>query len=249
MEKTDKKCKCGCGQIIVFKPHHKHRDIKYIAGHGSRGIERNDNWRTKIGTAAIKRHFADKMRPEICRMYIGESMTAKAIAKKLGTNRDVIVKRLKEEGIEIRGTGVFNGTEKYRRGIMVSDETRVRLSEARKANFRDPEYLKRFYKSMNISPNKPEKKILSLLENLYPGEWKYTGDFSFAINGKCPDFTNCNGQKKVIELYGDYWHRGQNPQDRIDAFKPFGFDTLVIWERELKNMESVKNKIQEFHKQ
>jgi G:T-mismatch repair DNA endonuclease (very short patch repair protein) len=41
----------------------------------------------------------------------------------------------------------------------------------------------------------------------------------------------------------------RNPQDRIDAFKPFGFDTLVIWERELKDIENVKNKIQEFHAQ
>jgi G:T-mismatch repair DNA endonuclease (very short patch repair protein) len=49
------------------------------------------------------------------------------------------------------------------------------------------------------------------------------------------------------ELYGDYWHKGQNPQDRIDMFKPFGFDTLVIWEKELKDMGAVTERIQEFH--
>ncbi len=50
----------------------------------------------------------------------------------------------------------------------------------------------------------------------------------------CPDFFNINGQKKVIEMFGDYWHQGQNPQDKIDRYAKSGFDCLVIWERELK---------------
>ena len=48
------------------------------------------------------------------------------------------------------------------------------------------------------------------------------------------------------EVFGDYWHRGQNPQDRIDTFKPFGFETLVIWERELNDIDAVAEKIREF---
>jgi hypothetical protein len=119
-------------------------------------------------------------------------------------------------------------------------------SEKMKALHRDPIYMDKIWKALNIKPNKPETVILNLLNSLYPDEWKYTGDFSFTINGKSPDFVNCNGQKKIIELFGDYWHRGQNPQDRIDAFKPFGYDTLVIWERELKDMDLVTNKIREF---
>ena len=81
---------------------------------------------------------------------------------------------------------------------------------------------------------------------MYPNEWKYTGDFSFWINGKNPDFVNCNGQKKCIEVFGDYWHRNDNPQDRKDIFKEFGYDTLVIWERELKNYSELKFKIHRF---
>jgi hypothetical protein len=66
------------------------------------------------------------------------------------------------------------------------------------------------------------------------------------IAGKCPDFINCNGEKKIIELFGDYWHLGENPQERIDEFKPFGFDTLVIWEKELKNANGLKEKLLNF---
>lgn len=80
----------------------------------------------------------------------------------------------------------------------------------------------------------------------WKNEWKFTGDFSFMINGKNPDFTNINGQKKLIELFGDYWHKDDNPQDRIDVFKPFGWDTLIIWERELKDIKQLKRKIFDF---
>lgn len=84
--------------------------------------------------------------------------------------------------------------------------------------------------AINLHPNKPEQIILDLLNEMYPGEWKYTGDFSFMINGRNPDFANCNGQKKVIEFWGDYWHKGEDPEDRKAIFREFGYDTLVIWE-------------------
>ncbi len=131
------------------------------------------------------------------------------------------------------------------KGKRASRETEF-TTERMKALYRDPQYIKKIANSWNIKPNKPEKIILALLENLYPGQWKYTGDFSFVINGKCPDFVNCNGQKKIIELFGDYWHRGQNPEDRAAIFAPFGYMTLVLWEHELKDLKKTILKIQEF---
>jgi len=207
----------------------------------NKGGKLTSEWAGRIGESNKKRHFTSKAIPEICKMYIVDGMTVQAIADELGAGRHSITMRLKEEGIKIKGIGWF------RKGVVVSDETRKKLSESQKRKFKDPEFLNKYYKGMNTTPNKPEKKLFSLLENLYPGQWRYTGDFSFTINGKCPDFVNCNGQKKIIELFGDYWHRGENPQDRINEFKPFGFETLVIWESEMKNIENVKNRIREFH--
>ncbi len=77
--------------------------------------------------------------------------------------------------------------------------------------------------------------------------YKYVGNGEVIIGFKNPDFINVNGEKKVIELYGDYWHRNDNPQDRIDHFKKYGFDCLVIWERELKNKDSLLIKLKEFN--
>lgn len=43
-----------------------------------------------------------------------------------------------------------------------------------------------------------------------------------------PDFVNIK-KRKVIEGFGDYWHRNDNPQDKIDSFGKFGYDCLIIW--------------------
>ena len=62
-----------------------------------------------------------------------------------------------------------------------------------------------------------------------------------------PDFIS-EERKKIVELYGDYWHRDELPektQHRIDIFKSFGYETLIIWEKELKASD-IKRKIEEF---
>jgi hypothetical protein len=130
-----------------------------------------------------------------------------------------------------------------------SVETKKKLSDAGEKNWQDPEYAAMMCKAQGRLPNKAELKLNGILSNLYPGEWKYVGDGQFFISGKCPDFVNVNGQKKIIELFGDYWHKGQNPQDRIDTFKPFGYDTLIVWENELKNFKSLRRKIFDFAEQ
>jgi len=110
------------------------------------------------------------------------------------------------------------------------------------------EWLRNVIIAANIKPNKQELKLLDILSNVLPNEYEYTGDGKFIINGLCPDFTNVNGEKKVIELFGDYWHQGENPLDRIGKFAKFGFGCLVIWEHELNNLEELTLRIKEFNK-
>ena len=87
-------------------------------------------------------------------------------------------------------------------------------------------------KTWSVRPTKPEKVIQALLDKHFPKEWKYVGNGKVWFGKKNPDFMNVNGQKKLIEVYGDYWHKGEDPQERINHFKQYGFDTLVIWENE-----------------
>lgn len=87
-----------------------------------------------------------------------------------------------------------------------------------------------------------------ILDSVAPGDYAFNVDGSvLIIGGKIPDFVNINGQKKVVELYGDFWHKGENPDDRKSLFRGLGYDALIVWESELKNRESVIQKVKEFH--
>lgn len=99
-------------------------------------------------------------------------------------------------------------------------------------------------------PNKSEIKLGELIEIACPKEYSYTGNGSFIIQRCCPDFSNTNGQKKVIEMYGDYWHSAGSDKNRIEKFKSFGYDCLVIWESELKEKPESEliTKISEFNR-
>jgi hypothetical protein len=137
-----------------------------------------------------------------------------------------------------------------RLGMKFTSEHCANVGRSKKLAWQNPEWRDKVVKAQRLGclvhPNRAETAITLLLDELHPGEWKFVGDGSLVIGGKNPDFTNVNGQKKLIELFGNYWHRGQNPQDRIDLFAQFGFATLVIWERELDNPTELADKITMF---
>ena len=89
---------------------------------------------------------------------------------------------------------------------------------------------------------------------MFPDEYNFVGDFQFFLGGKNPDFMNVNGKKQLIEIFGDYWHseekigkpKDEHVKDRIDHFKQYGFDTLIIWEHELKNKKKLERNIISF---
>jgi len=241
-------CQCGCG--IEIK---KNKD--FVVGHHRRNVETPE--KTKIKQS--KSHKG-KLSPTKGKHHSEESkkiLSIKNTGKVLKQEtKEKIIKsttgKSKPEGFgEIIRTRVKKMwcDPKFRdKQLKSKSEKSKRQSKSLKKIWQDPEFAKMMGRRWRLHPNKPETIILNLLQEIYPNEWKYTGDLSFIINGKNPDFVNVNGQKKIIELFGDYWHRGQDPQDRINIFKPFGWDTLIIWERELKNIADVKTKIMDFVK-
>ena len=53
----------------------------------------------------------------------------------------------------------------------------------------------------------------------------------------------------MIEIYGDYWHRNDNPDNIIEEYKSVGLDCLVFWEHEVyKETDKVISKVKEFIK-
>ena len=137
-------------------------------------------------------------------------------------------------------------------GKIRSEEHCRNLSKTKKEQFKDQEFCKRMVQNITrhasaVRPNKPEQKILDLLNRKYPNEWKYVGNCGLVLGGLIPDFVNIDGKKLLIEVFGDYWHRNDNEQKRIDHFKQFGFSTLIIWEHDInKHIKDVEKMIDDF---
>ena len=86
----------------------------------------------------------------------------------------------------------------------------------------------------NKTINKPEKKVLESYGKL---GLKYTGDRSKWVkfkDGKIknPDFVFEN-YNICIEVYGNYWHKNDNPELLINKYKEIGWRCLVLWEKEI----------------
>lgn len=122
---------------------------------------------------------------------------------------------------------------------------RENMIKRRKEAWQDPDYVRKQMKARNVQPNKPEQFLIDLFEE-HGLPFRYVGAGDFILGGKCPDFLNYNGKKQLIELFGNYWHKGEDPQDRIDFFKGYGFSTLVIWESELSNPSDVLTRVESF---
>ncbi|KKL04315.1 hypothetical protein LCGC14_2617300, partial [marine sediment metagenome] len=68
--------------------------------------------------------------------------------------------------------------------------------------------------SSHVKPNNCELELLRLFNEVAPNEWDYVGDGQFILAGKNPDLMNINGKKQVAELFGDFYHRGEDTQER-----------------------------------
>ncbi len=100
------------------------------------------------------------------------------------------------------------------------------------------EWIKKIIKSSQQRPNKTERILIDLFKQLNL-PYDYVGDGSKIIGTLNPDFIHST-EKKIIELFG-VWHEKGNvrytltEEGRIEYFKKRGYQTLVIWCKDLKN--------------
>ena len=141
-----------------------------------------------------------------------------------------LLRLLQNPEFKIRLQAILMG-QRYRLGKYTGN--RKKYSKSMKARWANPEYAKKMFMALKLKPNKSELKLQFILNKYFPGTYKYTGDGQFIIDGKCPDFTNIDGKKEVIELFGSYWHTPNEVGSRIEHFARFGYTCLIIWEEEL----------------
>ena len=129
------------------------------------------------------------------------------------------------------------------RQLQGTPEYRAKMGAMIKALWQSPEFVAKQMKARGVKPNKSEMWFQSVLDTNFPNEWKYVGDGQLIIGGKCPDFANINGKKTLIELFGSYWHKGENSQVKIDHYTKYGYKCLVIWDTELTNLDTALDRI------
>ena len=94
-------------------------------------------------------------------------------------------------------------------------------------------------KFMNVygSNNKSSKVELSLKPILEPLGYVSTQDKRYFIGNRnvgvhIPDYVK-RDTREIVEVWGTYWHRGENPQDLIDWYAQQGWSARVVWENEV----------------
>ncbi len=269
------KCGCGqitkIARVTSMRAHTvKDQHLRFLHGHNARsnhpmlGRKHSEETRKKLKKShqGLRPWMIGKGHSEETREKMSVSHKGIPLPEKTCKNIGLSSKRtwaMKTEEERGRWRKAISEGEK---GKFVSEKTRLNISKAKKGKrpsprteftseilkmrYQDPAYIEKMKKAWNLKPNKAEIFLMDLLNRLYPGEWRYTGDFSMTINGKCPDFVNSNGKKLIIEYFGDHWHQGHDPKEREAAFSPFGYKTLIIWGREMKDLGKVISRIQEF---
>lgn len=118
------------------------------------------------------------------------------------------------------------------KGKKLSQEHKIKLLQSRKTSFTKPE-IKVFesYSNLGLIYTGDRKKWIKFKDGTFKNP-----DFIFG------DFQIC------IEVFGDYWHRGEDPNILVAKYEEVGWRCLVLWEKEIKyhSIDSLSERINQF---
>lgn len=215
----------------------------------SKGTKQSVEHRWKNSLAQIGRKHTEETKAKMRKKRTTEQKEKYRLAAIVRSSNPTYIEKLRKYHLgrklskEVRSK--IGAKSRGRRMPFRSEEYREKHRQIMISFWSDPINVKERVRTFHRRQNKLETKFQSLLDTRFPKEWKFVGDGQLIIGNKCPDFANINGKKALIELYGNYWHEGQNPQDRIDLFAKYGYQTLIIWENELKDASLVIERIRD----
>ena len=114
------------------------------------------------------------------------------------------------------------------------------ISERMKQDHKDGKYLEVYG-----SNNKSSKVELSLLPLLKRQGYVSTQEKKYYIGStldrvRIPDYVK-RDTREIVEVWGTYWHRGENPQDLLDWYRDRGWKAQVVWENEVDDFMASVN--------
>jgi len=214
--------------------------------------------RKRIGEASKKRWLNSDYRKNITNklvLYYSDSEhveEASVVAKKRWQSpgyRDKMVgrKRTPETTQRIReGLKISCANPDYRqkmKSIQSDPEYGKRIGNVMKEYWKDPEFARKVLHRR--TPSGPEQSFITLCEE-HNLPYRFVGNGELLIGRKNPDFVGTQDEHKLVEIWGEHFKLGRDPQDLISFYNVRGYDCLVIWASELSHQEQVIVKVRKF---
>lgn len=213
-------CGCGCGQCVMRSQIKPYNWNIFVLGHHMKLQEHRD--RVSMETLA---RCED---PEYIAMLRTNS-------ENMWQNPEFYARMLIIRNEQVKAPGYLEAMSARTTEQWKNPEYSKMMSDKGLARWQDPEMVKKILKGMGKSPNNLETDFNEATSDSI----RYTGDGTFWCTfrnkrNKNPDF-KVTDQSKVIELFGDYWHKNEDVNELIGLYAQIGIQCLVIWESEWKN--------------
>lgn len=113
------------------------------------------------------------------------------------------------------------------------------LSERFLKLWKDEEWRKRttanIITASHKRPSGLEQRIINIVDSC-DLPYRYTGDGTFIIGKRCPDFININSLKITFNINGDYWHQGEDIEEIKKEYTDYGWHFSILWEHDIVKM-------------
>ena len=243
MEQERYFCQCGCGREIIITREHYYKTIpKFIGGHQRKGVKHTEMAKEKIREKRKDQIFTKETKHKMSEAHKGEKHWNYG-----GRHSEETRKKMRDNHADVS----LKNNPWY--GKHPSEETRKKMSEARKGKHLSKKtkeklrIISRKKRKHQVFPNHHTKPELIFEEicKKYDLHFKYTGDGSLWIGKEealNPDFIQADGQKIIVEIFGDWWHspllnqklpKTANLNYRKKFYKKLGWKSYFIWETDL----------------
>ena len=246
-------CKCGCGELVKanYKRGHGRRGRRNTPEHNLALIKANQRGRILLCDFChmpIYRRFRHRAIHNFCSLQcrfkwqVGKPLSKETRRKAAEGRKGHLLSETTRRKIGLANAGKKNGCYGRQYSPKEREQRRIWAKQFWADSVMADSCVASMLKAVVKKPNKAESLIIDLI-NRYNLPFKYTGNGEVVFGRMNPDFININGEKVVLEVFGDYWHSEKKIRSwketelgRILAYKSFGFDCIVLWEHEIKTL-------------